>query len=224
MAMNAKSPCSSQCSLDPSDFCMGCDRSLADIVGWSAMGAQGGEAAWARACARRAWRAKDGRVRAIMALGPAGEAGRGDDLPWRLPSELAWFKRATWGSALALGRPTWEALPGSLPGRDVAVLGSREPRRMERLGDRGLWAKSLPEAKAWADARGANLCLGGGPALWGSGWESVELAWITRVQGPMEADAFFEPDLSGFSLVAEGPSGGDGDWAWSASLWERPAR
>jgi dihydrofolate reductase len=170
---------------------------------------------------RARWRQEGGPWRAVMALGPRGEAGFKGGLPWRLKSELAWFKEATQGAMLALGRPTWEEMPGTLPGRFVAALGSSPPAGLERLGGRGHWARSLPEALDLARGLGATPCLAGGPSAWRRGWDQVGMAWITRVEGPMRADAFFEPDLSGFEMSSLGPEGSEGGWTWSARLWVR---
>ena len=45
--------------------------------------------------------------------------GRGGGLPWRLPEEFRWFREATFGHAVLMGRRTFEGLPGGdpLPGR-----------------------------------------------------------------------------------------------------------
>lgn len=215
-------PCVSNCSMLPCGFCAGCGRSLDEIASWPALDDFARKDVLAAAKARAAWFSGDGRLGAIMAIGPGGAVGSGPGLPWRLPSELAWFKEATSGKALVLGRPTWNGMPGSLPGRLVAVVGSSAPERMERLGERGFWARSVEQALAWAQQEGRDACLGGGPSLWQSSWPLVQKAWITRIKGPIApADAFFEPDLSEFFLSAEGPSWSEGEWSWRSELWER---
>jgi dihydrofolate reductase len=223
-ASMAKSPCVSRCSLDDGDFCMGCARALKDIVQWTAMGEQGRLDALARARARMGWSRADGRVRAIMALGPNGEVGFKGGLPWRIPAELSWFKQATLGCVLAIGSSTWGAMGCELPGRHLAVLSKAEPKNLQGAAPGALWARDLEEVEQWAFDKGAPVCVAGGPILWTSVWDQVELAWITRVastEGVIQADAFFNPDLSKFAQVAEGPSGEHGSWRWSASLWSR---
>jgi Dihydrofolate reductase len=37
--------------------------------------------------------------------------GRGGEMPWHLPEDLARFKRVTDGSTVVMGRRTWESLP-----------------------------------------------------------------------------------------------------------------
>src|SRR5207248_3125291 len=48
--------------------------------------------------------------------------GRGGTLPWRIPADLKRFKALTMGSAMVMGRKTFESLPGLLPGRRHIVL------------------------------------------------------------------------------------------------------
>lgn len=58
-----------------------------------------------------------------------GVIGRGGDMPWHLPEDLAHFKRATLGAPVIMGRRTWESLPESfrpLPGRRNLVV-TRDP-------------------------------------------------------------------------------------------------
>lgn len=216
-----ESPCVSKCSLSHTDICMGCGRSLEEIVSWSSASDEAKSSTLRQASARKSWVKVDGRVRAVAAIGPHGEAGLAGGLPWRMPSELAWFKQATAGMALAVGRTSWEAMSTSLPGRPVAVISTTKPSRMELLGPRGVWLGDWDGARSWAFDQGRNLCVVGGPTLWEYCWPDVDLAWITEVDGPMEHDRVFDVDLEGFEDVALGPGGKDGVWTWRAHLWER---
>lgn len=48
--------------------------------------------------------------------------GKGDQLPWRIPEELAFFKEETLGKTIVMGDTTFKGLPGPLPGRKTIVL------------------------------------------------------------------------------------------------------
>lgn len=48
--------------------------------------------------------------------------GRDGDLPWKLSSDLQFFKATTLGKPCLMGRVTWESLPFPLPGRANLVL------------------------------------------------------------------------------------------------------
>jgi len=62
----------------------------------------------------------------VVARAQNGVIGRAGKLPWHLPADLKRFKALTMGSALVMGRKTFESLPGLLPGRRHIVL-TREP-------------------------------------------------------------------------------------------------
>jgi len=53
--------------------------------------------------------------------------GRDNDLPWRLPDDLKFFKRTTLGSPVLMGRKTFESLGRPLPGRlNIVVSGQSD--------------------------------------------------------------------------------------------------
>jgi dihydrofolate reductase len=62
----------------------------------------------------------------VVARARNGVIGRGGALPWHLPADLKRFKALTMGSAMVMGRRTFDSLPGLLPGRRHIVL-TRDP-------------------------------------------------------------------------------------------------
>jgi dihydrofolate reductase len=63
----------------------------------------------------------------IWAQAHGGVIGAAGGMPWHLPEDLALFRRLTTGSAVVMGRRTWESLPERfrpLPGRTNVVLTS----------------------------------------------------------------------------------------------------
>jgi dihydrofolate reductase len=58
----------------------------------------------------------------IVARAANGVIGREGQLPWHIPADLKRFKALTMGSAMIMGRKTFESLPGLLPGRRHIVL------------------------------------------------------------------------------------------------------
>lgn len=61
-------------------------------------------------------------VTIVVARAQNGVIGRDGALPWHIPADLKRFKRLTMGSAMIMGRKTFESLPGLLPGRRHIVL------------------------------------------------------------------------------------------------------
>ena len=65
---------------------------------------------------------------AIAAMTRFGRViGRAGRTPWYLPAELRWFKQATAGGVLLMGRKTFEAIGRPLPGRLNLVASRRSP-------------------------------------------------------------------------------------------------
>ena len=62
------------------------------------------------------------RITVVVARAQNGVIGRDGKLPWHLPADLKRFKLLTMGSAMVMGRKTFESLPGLLPGRRHIVL------------------------------------------------------------------------------------------------------
>jgi len=58
----------------------------------------------------------------VVARAVNGVIGRDGTLPWRISADLKRFKRLTMGSAMVMGRKTFDSLPGLLPGRRHIVL------------------------------------------------------------------------------------------------------
>ena len=50
------------------------------------------------------------RIYLIAAVAAGGVMGRDNDLPWRLPADLAHFKRLTMGHHLIMGRRTFASI------------------------------------------------------------------------------------------------------------------
>lgn len=68
----------------------------------------------------------DQRLTLIAAVSRDGVIGDGAGMPWHLPEDLAFFKRATMGAVLLMGRGTWDSIGRALPGRRTIVL-TRDP-------------------------------------------------------------------------------------------------
>ncbi|MCF6288701.1 MAG: dihydrofolate reductase [Proteobacteria bacterium] len=58
----------------------------------------------------------------ILAMDENNLIGSNNDLPWRLPADLQYFKQQTLNKTILMGRKTCESLPFSLPKRRNIVL------------------------------------------------------------------------------------------------------
>lgn len=62
------------------------------------------------------------RITLVVARAQNGVIGRDGTLPWHIPADLKRFKALTMGTAMIMGRKTFESLPGILPGRRHIVM------------------------------------------------------------------------------------------------------
>lgn len=62
----------------------------------------------------------------VLARAINGVIGKDNRLPWHIPGDLKRFKQLTMGSAMIMGRKTFDSLPGILPGRRHIVM-TRDP-------------------------------------------------------------------------------------------------
>jgi len=96
------------------------------------------------------------RITLVVARARNGVIGREGKLPWHLPADLRRFKALTMGTAMVMGRKTFESLPGLLPGRRHIVL--TRDRAWHAPG--AVTAHSVDEAIALAGAEPISI-IGG---------------------------------------------------------------
>lgn len=127
-------------------------------------------------------------LKLVAARGRDGAIGRGNALPWRLPDDLAHFKRLTLGGALLMGRKTAESLGRALPGRRNLVL-----TRSGAVPFAGMQAvASLDEARAVAAGAGEALWVIGGGEVYALALPEAAELHLTEVDDAVDgADAFF---------------------------------
>src|SRR6056297_2084113 len=62
----------------------------------------------------------------VVARDRNGAIGKDGDIPWYAPEDLAFFQREPLGSALIMGRRTWESLPVKPLGRRLNIVVSSQ--------------------------------------------------------------------------------------------------
>jgi dihydrofolate reductase len=129
------------------------------------------------------------RMTIVVAIAANGVIGRDGGLPWRLPSDLAHFKRLTMGHTLVMGRRTWESIGRALPGRRTIVVSRRGALELPDGVDH---ASSLDDAVGLARGRGeSELFLVGGASLYQEGLGLADRMVITWVDDSVEGDVHF---------------------------------
>ena len=124
----------------------------------------------------------------VVAVAENGVIGRGNQLPWKLPDDMAYFKAVTMGHPVVMGRRTYESIGRPLKGRENIVV-SRNPG-LQAPGCRVVG--SLGEA--WAAANGAEeVAVIGGTTLFAETLPVADRIHLTEVQAAVPGDTFFPP-------------------------------
>jgi dihydrofolate reductase len=157
-------------------------------------------------------------LQAIAAMASNRVIGDGNRLPWRLPEDLARFKRLTMGGTLILGRKTYESIGRPLPGRKTVVV-SRQPGYAP---EEVTVARSIAEALERAGE--GNVWIAGGAEIYRQALDKAERLYLTRIEAEFPGDAFFpEIDLDAWRRVEEERrEAGEGfPHSYRFEVWER---
>jgi dihydrofolate reductase len=140
-------------------------------------------------------------VAIVVAVAENGVIGVRNQLPWRIPGDLARFKRITMGNTLLMGRKTFESIGRALPGRTSLVL----TRDASYRPDGGvLVAHGVDEAMA--KAPGPEIFVIGGGEIYGLLLPATDRIYLTRVHQHYEGDTFFaSPDEEQWMLESSEP-------------------
>lgn len=152
--------------------------------------------------------------------------GQNGGLPWRLPSDFAYFKNTTLGKPVIIGRRTFDTFNKPLPGRPHIIMtrnaGFIAPDGHHVAQDFdtacGIGARLLEEM-------GQNECMVvGGAEIYALALPKADRLYVSLVHCIPEADTFFpEFALSDWieQSVQHQPKD-DGDLhAWSLHIYER---
>jgi len=140
----------------------------------------------------------------VVARAQNGIIGRGGKLPWHLPADLRRFKTLTMGSAMVMGRRTFDSLPGLLPGRRHIVL----TRDSGWSAPGAEVAADMDAAIALADA--PEIAVIGGAQIFALFLPRADRVELTEVHARPEGDAIV-PAFTGWKEVAreEHPAEGE---------------
>lgn len=128
----------------------------------------------------------------IAAVAKNGVIGRGNDLVWRDPQDMARFKTATQGWAVIMGRRTWESLPPRfrpLPGRCNLVV-------TRQAGYSAPGAEIVPSLPAALERAGdGKVFVIGGGEIFAEALPLADCLMLTEVDFRPEGDTRF-PEFS----------------------------
>lgn len=128
------------------------------------------------------------QIAIIVAMTPQGLIGKDNQIPWHLPADLQRFKRITMGHPIAMGRKTFESLPGLLPGRQHIVL----------TRNQNYVARGCDVAASWDQVKGytidaTKVFVIGGADIYKYALSHAQELHVTMVHADLEGEIYF-PD------------------------------
>ena len=135
----------------------------------------------------------DVHVSFVVAIADNGVIGRDNALPWKLSSDMAFFKRVTMGKPVIMGRKTWESLPKKpLPGRPNIVVTRDAGYAAAGAEVATSAAAALARGRALAVEAGVDeIMVIGGAQLYAEMFDHADRLYITEVHAQPEGDVDF---------------------------------
>nr|MBF0684178.1 dihydrofolate reductase [Pseudomonas sp.] len=147
--------------------------------------------------------------------------GRDNALPWRLPADLAHFKRTTLGKPIIMGRKTWDSLGRALPGR-LNIVVSRNPE-LQATG--ATVVGNLEQALNACKASGAQeACVIGGEAIFAMALPLADTVIATEIDAEVPGDTWFAPLPAGWRETRREPQPEENGYRYDFVTYERSAQ
>jgi dihydrofolate reductase len=125
------------------------------------------------------------RLTIIVATDSQGGIGVNNTLPWRLPEDLAHFKRTTSGHPIIMGRKTFDSIGRPLPNRRNIVV-----TRNSQWQHRGV--EAVPSLAAAAEiVKDAEAFIIGGAQIYAEALPQVDRIMVTEIAKAFDCDTFF---------------------------------
>ncbi len=130
----------------------------------------------------------------IVAVAQNGIIGNKGQIPWKMRSDMKFFRQTTMNKPVIMGRKTWESLKAPLVKRDNIVV----TRQKDYVAEGAFIVPTIEEALSiaheFALIRSANeIMIMGGGQIYELTKPLADKIYFTRIHKDVEGDAFFEP-------------------------------
>ena len=143
----------------------------------------------------------------IAAVARNNVIGARQSIPWRIPSDFAWFKKTTMGKPMVMGRKQFETFPRPLPGRPHIVVTRQADYSPEGVTVVHTLDQALDAARALVDPTGEIMVIG---------MVAMAIVGLVRLGKPGQARLRFGRPLGGQS----GEPDERGEWSERAEVDE----
>ena len=131
--------------------------------------------------------------------------GANGGIPWKIPSDMGFFKRTTMGKPIVMGRKQYETVGRPLPGRSNIVVTRKAGYQSEGVIVVHSLEAALKKAQEIAAAEGASeLMVIGGGDIYAQAMPLADRLYISHVDLVPEGDVLFPRiDAAVWRVVAE---------------------
>ncbi len=156
----------------------------------------------------------------IWAQDKNGLIGKGNDLPWRLPADLQYFKKTTMNHPIVMGRKTYESIGKPLPGRTNIILTRADEYEVEGC----LVFSSPQQLLRWIHEHGSEVFITGGSEIFKLFTVEVDRLYVTQIDETFQGDTYFPKiDWSEWQLISskKGPKNEKNPYDYEFQVYER---
>jgi dihydrofolate reductase len=122
------------------------------------------------------------RIAMIAGVAENGVIGSEQTIPWRVPSDMAFFKKTTMGKPVVMGRKQYETVGKPLPGRTNIVITRQEGYQPEGVLVFPNIDAALAKAQEIAQADGVDeIMIIGGGEIYAQLLERADRLYITHL-------------------------------------------
>jgi len=123
----------------------------------------------------------------IWAMDENRVIGYRNQLPWRLPEDLKFFKRVTMGHPIMMGRKTFESIGKPLPGRENIIVTRDESYQKEGCAV----MNSIEDFMSYAKGKEEEIFVIGGAEIFKEVLPEADKLYLTMIHHQFEGDTFF---------------------------------
>lgn len=131
------------------------------------------------------------KLSVIVAVAENLVVGKNNALPWHLSEDLQYFKRATLGKPIVMGRKTFESIGRPLPGRTNIVISGNPNYFAEGIKIVSSLDQALQLAQdiALIDDAGELMVIGGA-TIYAAAIPFADRLYVTEIHAEVEGDAY----------------------------------
>jgi dihydrofolate reductase len=164
----------------------------------------------------------------VVAVAENGVIGRDNQLPWRIKSDLKFFKSVTLNKPVVMGRKTYRSIGKPLPGRTNIVITRQQDFAAPGILVASGIVQALSAARGDALRRGADaIAVIGGTEIFAQTLPLADRLILTLVHANPPGDTYFPPVDPAVWREAERlpqPKGPDDEYGFTIVNYERAAR